>query len=94
MENVISFINSNKDQYVDELKDFLKIPSISTNAANKEDVARCAQYVSDQMNKAGLQNVQIFPTAGHPVVTGNGSAHPASQRFSITDITMCSLWIL
>lgn len=98
MENVISFINSNKDQYVEELKDFLKIPSISTNPANKEDVARCAQYVSDQMNKAGLQNVQVFPTAGHPVVYGEWLGAPGKPtvlyygHYDVQPVDPVNLW--
>lgn len=98
MENVISFINSNKDKYVEELKDFLRIPSISTNAANKEDVARCAQYVSQQMNKSGLQNVQVFPTAGHPVVYGEWLGAPGKPtvlyygHYDVQPVDPVNLW--
>ncbi len=98
MENVISFINAHKDQYVEELKEFLKIPSISTNPENKGDVARCAQYVSDQMNKAGLQNVQIFPTAGHPVVYGEWLGAPGKPtvlyygHYDVQPVDPVNLW--
>lgn len=98
MENVISFINSNKEKYVEELKDFLRIPSISTNPANKADVAHCAQYVSEQMNKSGLNNVQIFPTAGHPIVYGEWLGAPGKPtilyygHYDVQPVDPVNLW--
>ncbi|KAB2878345.1 dipeptidase [bacterium] len=98
MENVISFINSNKEQYVEELKDFLRIPSISTNPENKADVARCAQYVSDQMNKSGLQNIQIIPTPGHPIVYGEWLGAPGKPtilyygHYDVQPVDPVNLW--
>jgi acetylornithine deacetylase/succinyl-diaminopimelate desuccinylase-like protein len=70
MENMLSYVDQNKDRYLAELKDFIAIPSISTNPANAGEVRRCADWVADHMRNIGLQNVQIFPTAGHPVVYG------------------------
>lgn len=98
MENVISFINSNKEQYVEELKDFLRIPSISTNPENKADVARCAQYVSDQMNKSGLQNIQIIPTPGHPIAYGEWLGAPGKPtilyygHYDVQPVDPVNLW--
>jgi acetylornithine deacetylase/succinyl-diaminopimelate desuccinylase-like protein len=66
MQNVISYINSNKDKYVEELKEFLAIPSISTNPENKKDVNDCAEYVKKQFESIGLENVKVYPTPGHP----------------------------
>ncbi len=71
MQNVISYINSNKDKYVDELKEFLAIPSISTNPENKKDVNDCAEYVKKQFDSIGLENTKVYPTAGHPIVYGD-----------------------
>jgi len=68
MQNVINYINSNKENYVDELKDFLKIPSISTLAENKKDMSTAAEFVSKKMKTAGLENVNIIQTKGHPLV--------------------------
>ncbi|MBL7996659.1 dipeptidase [bacterium] len=98
MESVISFINSNRERYVEELKDFLRIPSISTNPENKADVARCAQYVSDQMNKSGLQNIQIIPTQGHPVVYGEWLGAPGKPtilyygHYDVQPVDPLNLW--
>ncbi|HXF99538.1 MAG TPA: dipeptidase, partial [Bacteroidota bacterium] len=61
----------NKERYLAELKELLAIPSVSTNPQNKPDVERCAQWVADHMRRIGLQNVQVMPTPGHPVVYGD-----------------------
>lgn len=71
MEKVLSYLKTNEDRYLEELKEFLAIPSVSTNPENKSDVQRCAQWVADHMSKIGLQNVQVMSTPGHPVVYGD-----------------------
>jgi acetylornithine deacetylase/succinyl-diaminopimelate desuccinylase-like protein len=68
MEQILSFIDANKERYLRELTDLLAIPSVSTSKENVTDIQRCAQWVADHMRSIGLQNVQIMPTAGHPVV--------------------------
>lgn len=70
MEKIVEHINSNIDGYVEELKDFLRIPSISTNPENKGDVRNCAEYVRERLNEIGLQNVKIYETDLHPIVYG------------------------
>ncbi|HEX2788032.1 MAG TPA: dipeptidase [Ignavibacteria bacterium] len=70
MGKEIQYIEKNKDRYLNELKEFLKIPSISTNPENKNDVRKCAEFVKDKMINAGLENVKIYETKGHPVVYG------------------------
>lgn len=76
MEKVIEYIESNKDRFVEELQDFLRIPSISNNPSNKNDVERCAQYLVDHMKSIGLNNVRTYPTGGHPVVYGEWMGAP------------------
>ncbi len=67
---ILDFIDQNKSRYEDELKAFLRIPSISTSPEHKGEVRRCAEFVSDELKRIGLQNVGIYETAGHPVVYG------------------------
>lgn len=62
------YVSSNRERFLEELLDFLRIPSISTLPENKADVARAAQFTADSLKKAGLENVEIIPTAGHPLV--------------------------
>lgn len=71
MDDSIKYIEDNKDKFLDELKEFLRIPSISTNPENKEDVRKCAEFVKTKMEEAGLENVKVYETKGHPVVYGD-----------------------
>ena len=70
MDKVLDFINVNRDHYVDELKQYLAIPSISALPQHKDDVRRCAGWTADEMRRIGLQNVRIEETPGHPIVYG------------------------
>jgi len=63
-----SFVDSNKDRLLDELKEFLRIPSISTQTEHAADVQRAAEFVAQSLKKAGLEHVEIIPTKGHPLV--------------------------
>ncbi len=70
MSEILSFIESSKDRYESELKEFLRIPSISTSPEHNSETRRCAEWVADELKRIGLNNVQIMETAGHPVVYG------------------------
>src|SRR3982751_3336825 len=70
MDKVIDFINVNRERYLDELKAFLAIPSISALPQHAADVKRCADWCADEMRRIGLQNVRLVDTPGHPVVYG------------------------
>lgn len=67
-DNIESYVRQNQTRFLGELKDFLRIPSISTLPENKTDVHRAAAFVADSLRKAGLENVEIIPTANHPLV--------------------------
>ena len=71
MNNVIDFINTRRDRYVDELKTLLAIPSISALPEHQGDVRKCAEWVADQMRRIGLENVRLIETPGNPVVYGD-----------------------
>src|SRR6187397_285895 len=68
MDNVIDFINVNRDRYLTELKALLAIPSISALPQHAADVKRCADWCADEMRRIGMQNVRLVETPGHPVV--------------------------
>jgi len=70
VKQVLSYIKKNKKGYVEELKDYLRIPSISTLAENKKDIEKCANFVAGKLKDAGLNKVEIFKTDGHPIVYG------------------------
>ena len=62
------FVEKNQDRLLDELKQFLRIPSVSTLPDHAADVHRAAQFVASSLTAAGMEHVEIIPTAGHPLV--------------------------
>ena len=70
MKKILSFVDSSKQNYLDELKTFLAIPSVSSQKDCDNDTRRCAEWVRDQMLIIGLSKSQIFETKGHPIVFG------------------------
>jgi acetylornithine deacetylase/succinyl-diaminopimelate desuccinylase-like protein len=71
MDNVIDFVNVNRERYLEELKAFLAIPSISALPQHADDVKRCANWCADEMRRIGMQNVKLVDTPGNPVVYGD-----------------------
>jgi acetylornithine deacetylase/succinyl-diaminopimelate desuccinylase-like protein len=69
MEPVDRFLDQNGARFVDELKEFLRIPSISADPERQPDMRRAADFACAQLSKAGL-NARIVPTQGHPIVYG------------------------
>lgn len=65
---VENFVRDNESRLLNELLDLLRIPSVSTLPEHKDDVARAARFVADRLKLAGLENVQVIPTAKHPLV--------------------------
>ena len=63
-----AFVEQNRDRLLDELKEFLRIPSISTLPEHRDDIERAAQFVAESLRRAGMENVEIIPTAKHPLV--------------------------
>ena len=70
MEHINNYINENKDRFINELIDLLKIPSISADPAYSEDVLNCADAVAKAMKDAGADNIEICKTEGYPIVYG------------------------
>jgi acetylornithine deacetylase/succinyl-diaminopimelate desuccinylase-like protein len=68
---VVDFINLHRDRYVDELKGYLAIPSISALPEHGADVKRCAAWTADELNRIGLTNVRLVDTPGNAVVYGD-----------------------
>jgi len=64
------YLANNEKQYLEELIDFLKIPSISSLSEHASDVAAAADWVATRMERAGMDGVRVMPTGGHPVVYG------------------------
>jgi acetylornithine deacetylase/succinyl-diaminopimelate desuccinylase-like protein len=74
--NLTEYIDSKRDENLNELKEFLRIPSVSTKSENKPDVERAAQWVAGKLRGAGLENIEIVPTKMHPLVYGESLRAP------------------
>jgi len=70
MKEVLNFAKKNFDNYVDELKEYLKIPSVSTDPDFKKEVNKCADFVAGKLKDAGMKNVKKIKTEGNPLVYG------------------------
>ena len=60
----------NKDRFLNELLDLLRIPSVSAKSEHKEDMIKCAEAVKERLLQAGADKVELYPTEGHPIVYG------------------------
>ena len=98
MDNVIDFINVNRDRYLEELKAFLAIPSISALPQHAADVRRCADWCVDEMRRIGLQNVRLVDTPGNPVVYGDWLGAPGAPtilfygHYDVQPVDPLELW--
>lgn len=71
MTTAHEFAEQNATQFREQLHDLLRIPSISTDPKHKGDVQQASQWVADAMKQTGLDNIEIMPTKGHPIVYGD-----------------------
>lgn len=74
--NAIKYAKVNHGLYLDELKQFVSIPSISTLSETKPDMQRAAEWLAKQLSDTGMNDVQVMPTGGHPVVFGEWLGAP------------------
>ncbi|MBK9981224.1 MAG: dipeptidase [Saprospiraceae bacterium] len=68
METVQTYIKANQKRFLDELIEFLRIPSISADTKYQGDVLKAATWLSTELKRIGMDGVEIIPTKGHPVV--------------------------
>ncbi len=76
-------LEEQQSRYQDELLQFLSIPSISALPEHAGDVQQAARWVADRLTAAGLENVQVLPTSGHPVVYGEWLHAPGKTTVMI-----------
>src|SRR5687768_10967830 len=62
------YIANNKDRFIDELFDWLRIPSISADSKHKNDIRKAAEFLKAKLKDAGAENVELCETAGNPIV--------------------------
>jgi acetylornithine deacetylase/succinyl-diaminopimelate desuccinylase-like protein len=98
MDKVVDFINVNRDRYIDEMKRYLAIPSISALPEHKADVRKCAEWTRDEMSRIGLQNCRLEETPGHPIVYGEWLGAPGAPtilfygHYDVQPVDPLHLW--
>jgi len=76
-QQIQTYLNSNKERFLNELLDLLKIPSISARAEHKNDMDKTAEAVKQRLMEAGADKVEICQTKGYPVVYGEKIIDPS-----------------
>jgi len=98
MNDVVDYINVNRDRYVDELKQYLAIPSISALPEHAADTRRAAEWTADALRSAGMQNVRLMDTHGNPVVYGDWVGAPGKPtilfygHYDVQPVDPLNLW--
>jgi len=70
MEKITKYIDENRQRFLDELFDFIRIPSVSAKPEHKKDMIRATEYVKKKLLEAGADKAEVFTTQGHPIVYG------------------------
>ncbi len=98
MDKIVDYINVNRDRYVEQLKEYLAIPSISALPAHAGDVRRCAEWSAAELARIGLQNVRLMETPGHPVVYAEWLGAPGAPtilfygHYDVQPVDPLELW--
>jgi acetylornithine deacetylase/succinyl-diaminopimelate desuccinylase-like protein len=77
VSSAVSYARENQKRFLDELKDLLRIPSVSTAEEHKQDVRKAAEVVATDLKRIGFEHVEIIPTKGHPLVYADWLHAPA-----------------
>jgi acetylornithine deacetylase/succinyl-diaminopimelate desuccinylase-like protein len=98
MNEVVDYINVHRDRYVEELKQYLAIPSISALPEHAADTRRAAEWTADALRNAGMQNVRLMDTPGNPVVYGDWLGAPGKPtilfygHYDVQPVDPVNLW--
>jgi acetylornithine deacetylase/succinyl-diaminopimelate desuccinylase-like protein len=89
VSSAISYARENQKRFLDELKDLLRIPSVSTAEECKDDVRKAAEVVANDLKRIGFENVEIIPTQKHPLVYADwlhAAGKPTALCYSHYDV--------
>ncbi|MEM7116955.1 MAG: dipeptidase [Chloroflexota bacterium] len=85
-----AYLAANRERYLEELFDFVRIPSVSAMKVHIPDVVRAGEWVVARLEAAGVENVELMPTGGHPVVYGDwlhaGESQPTVLIYGHFDV--------
>jgi acetylornithine deacetylase/succinyl-diaminopimelate desuccinylase-like protein len=84
------YFDQHQDRHLEELRDFIRIPSVSAKSEHKADTYRAAEWLVERMLEAGLETAELIPTDGHPVVVGEwrgaGAGAPTLMVYGHYDV--------
>ena len=92
------YIKDNKDRFLEELFELIRIPSISSEAAHKPDMIRCAECWREHLLKAGADKAEVMPTDGNPIVYGEKIIDPKKPtvlvygHYDVMPVDPIELW--
>jgi acetylornithine deacetylase/succinyl-diaminopimelate desuccinylase-like protein len=69
-QQALEYARQNRERFLADLKEIVAIPSVSMQEEHKDDLTRAAEWMAERLRKLGMENVQLLPTAKHPVVYG------------------------
>ncbi|MBX6395612.1 MAG: dipeptidase [Alicyclobacillaceae bacterium] len=98
MESVLAYMEREKDRFLEELKEFLRIPSISALSEHKGDMERAARWVAEALERAGVEGVRLLETGGNPVVYGEWLGKPGAPtaliygHYDVQPVDPLHLW--
>ena len=83
MKDVKAYIEANRERFLEELFELIRIPSISAESEHKPDMLRCAEKWKEFLLKAGCDKAEVMPTEGNPVVYGEKTIDPAKPTVCV-----------
>ena len=92
------YLEENKDRFLDEMLDLLRIPSVSAKSEHKDDMHKCAELVKQRLLDAGCDKAEVMTTQGHPVIFGEKIIDPAKPtvliygHYDVQPVDPLNLW--
>lgn len=77
MEEIRKYIDENRDRFLEELFDLIRIPSVSAKEENRGDMVKMAEHLKQSLLQAGADKAEVYPTDGHPILYGEKMIDPA-----------------
>lgn len=98
MAELETFITEHEDRFLEDLKGWLRIPSISTLPEHNADIRRAAEYAVQQLQQIGFEHAELIPTAGHPLVYAEWLHAPSKPtlliygHYDVQPVDPVNLW--
>jgi acetylornithine deacetylase/succinyl-diaminopimelate desuccinylase-like protein len=83
MDDVVAFIDTHRQRFVDELVEWVRIPSVSCDPARAADVRRSAEHLAARLRGLGAARAEVWPTAGHPAVFAEWAGPPGAPALLV-----------